>query len=355
MVTATNPSVVGSFGKMARTCFARTRIIDTAWLPCETSRLIVSTAGRLGEGVVGFNGRDFWFALNPEHLFSSPGGYAIEALKRPFRGRMFGLMSLSVSLPPRTRSLLESLYGTDEMTVRRHGHRRREADVVFLPIEGGGNLAQPTRNAHELKRDGIWRNPVRNRRLARLIRQLAEGDTGTVRKEFPRLEAMTDEQLCGRTCVRVENLDQAEALLRWLPGLPLVASAPPAGTEGTFPHVTAARKRSAKGARLCLAVGDTKTDGPPFMLLIHADPSAAFSLPTPEDDQHIVPGRLLVIDFHDKQHPKLRQSSAVRKQAYAAAGWKVAGLPEPSPLGEFLARRPSADPEALDAMKRRTS
>lgn len=70
----------------------------------------------------------------------------------------------------------------------------------------------------KIKRAAIWRQPQRNRLIARLARQLQTGDGAALTRSFPAIPQSV--LACGalRVAVLVENVEHLICLLRRLPG-----------------------------------------------------------------------------------------------------------------------------------------
>ncbi|WP_029632235.1 hypothetical protein, partial [Zavarzinella formosa] len=345
VMTAASPAGAWTLGGRLRAYEDKLRILDDNHPWNETARVIVADHARLGEEALVLDRRDFWFALRPEKLFASPGPTIQRGFPQTGTCRLFGLLPLDFSPSPFQKCLLASVCGRDEIIVRQHGHDPRPADVVFLPVSEdplpGKNL--PDEN---LRREGIWHHPVRNHLIRRLADLFQTGDIKTIRREFPPMSAMVGARLSGQVAIRVGCLDHAEAILALRPELPLIGDRSSGEQAAHHPRVSTALKREASGSRVHLAVGESKFAGPPSSVLINASLAAPPEAPETESGFGCPDGRLLVIDFLDEHHTRLRQWSGDRMHACDDAGWKVAGGAVPSPWERFQADRLLAHPES---------
>ncbi|WP_020476385.1 hypothetical protein [Zavarzinella formosa] len=346
VMTMASPAGAWTLGGRLRAYEDKLRILDDNHPRNETARVMVADHARLGEEALVLDRRDFWFALRPEELFASPGPTIQQGFPQAGTCRLFGLLPLDFSPSPFQKCLLASVCGRDEIIVRQHGHDPRPADVVFLPTSAG---PLPGKNIPDenLKRQGLWDHPVRNQLICRLADLFQTGDIKAIRREFPMMAAMTAARLTGRVAIRVGCLDHAQAILALRPELSLIGDRSSGGQAAHHPRVSTALKREVSGSRLHLAVGVSKFAGPPSSVLINASLAAPPESPETESGFGCPEGRLLVIDFQDEHHPRLREWSKGRMHACDDAGWKVAGGAVPSPWERFQADRLLADPESL--------
>ncbi|WP_020476429.1 hypothetical protein [Zavarzinella formosa] len=160
------------------------------------------------------------------------------------------------------------------------------------------------------------------------------------------MAAMAGARLTGRTAIRAGCLGHVEAILALRPELPLIGDRSLGEPIALPPRVSVALKRDAAGSGVHLAVGESKFAGPPSTVLINASLASSPEAPETESGFGCPEDRLLVIDFLDEHHPRLRQWSRDRMHACDDAGWKVAGGAVPSPWERFQADRLLADPES---------
>jgi hypothetical protein len=308
----------------------------------EFSRITVATPGQLG--MVGIDQRDFVIVPN-----------AIESLRRKMihrivdahRARLYGFLDRQSKLSPCERDELTMMYGLRDVIVPCHGYVDMPVEYVIYRIGGGPPLATSL-DVLGLKRQGLWRHPVRNRKIARLANAFAKGGAGLLdlipalppgwRLEYPR-----------RIYVLVEGLEQALHLARNLPDWPIIAGVNV--DAALIPEHMRGRIRSpleqglgnlrkaivtATGAELVTLSG--------VDVLIRADGGVG-ALPLPIPRCLEVPwgqgDRLLLVDFQDTQHPQLRSWSQDRVRAYAEYGWVPVGANrDQTAVERFLKARP---------------
>lgn len=261
------------------------------------------------------------------------------------RARLIGLLDRSVQPSPYERDMLTAMYGLHEVVVPRPEHLVRPVEVVTVPIAGGPALAASL-DIVDLKRRGIWRHPVRNRKIVQLATALRTGDGLT---RFPNLAQTIGQIGDRRVVILVETLDHGADLAQRLPDWPIVAG------------YDACRADLSSHVRRVMQTPD-RVDalGPQFMIVTT---TAAAEIRW--DDVHVMiradggvglpplrlPGsldviwwrcrRLILIDFLDKHHPQLRRQSGARRRAYTAQGWYRAGADcDQMAVERFLAARP---------------
>jgi hypothetical protein len=93
--------------------------------------------------------------------------------------RLYGLLPLDTRLAPFDRDTLAMLFGIEPLIIPRHGYEALPVDVWCMPINGGSELIDST-DPLTLKRTGIWRHPLRNKRIARLLTGLEYRDDAEV-------------------------------------------------------------------------------------------------------------------------------------------------------------------------------
>jgi hypothetical protein len=192
----------------------------------------------------------------------------------------------------------------------------------------GGPSLPPGLEALDVKRRGVWRHPLRNRRVARLGRLLRAGDDERLRHQFPAVAQALDGTAAAGAYILVENLEHGLALARGLPGWPLIAG--PSPTTNGF---------SAADVEILLAGETARRQRPPFAIVtaagmqtlvkpapgvvIRAD--GGVGLPALGAVDLLMPAthpgrRMLLVDFDDRHHPVLRRKSRRRREAYARRG-----------------------------------
>jgi hypothetical protein len=264
--------------------------------------------------------------------------------------RLYGLLPRHATPAPYDADCLAEIFGLDEVVLPRHGQRELRVEWALARPVGGPALA-PDLDVLETKRQGLWRQPRRNRRVAHLALALAEGNGPRVLALCP--EATNAAPVGGeagsgvgrRVVVIVEGLDHAAALAGHLPEWPVIA-----GPEVNAPSELGEALRrgrdvdpqdvgravvTAEGARgLGLAVVD---------VLVRADGGAGLP-PLPPGALDVPASRerpLLLIDCDDRHHPRLRTHARRRREAYVARGWARCGtnISEAAALRFLLGRR----------------
>jgi hypothetical protein len=201
-----------------------------------------------------------------------------------------------------------------------------------------------------MKQQGIWRHPVRNRRICSLAVALSHGDETQITSQFPNVaRRLPQDWRSGRIGILVDNVEHGLALSKLLFDAPLVV--------GRTCHDAGLSKRQ----RQCIASGSNPrirtrehvvvtTEGLKragnFDIIIRADGAAGLprlpqKLLTAPSDRPLP--RLLLIDMADKHHPKLRRWSRCRREAYATADWNLLDAESMTPLEHFLSTRPEAE------------
>ncbi len=138
-----------------------------------------------------------------------------------FRGELqFGLLPTATRLPPYLRSSVSALFGLREVVVPKHGHTPREVKVAFVDIEGGPPIPE-LHDVIAIRRAGIWRHRVRNRRIADLAFVLATKRYPTAYMRDPIVELLPLEG-GNRVAVLTENLEHALSLAKYLLGEPII-------------------------------------------------------------------------------------------------------------------------------------
>jgi hypothetical protein len=345
LILATRREDAGRFCRRMRTYLPAVSLFAGSHCPPRADRVVVATLGFARDGRIGIEHRSFLISLDPTELFSTNFDTGLGAIRCAWIARIYGLMPVEQEVAPHNRSVVTMLFGPRELLVPWHGCRRRGVDVVFLPVRGGPPVSGADPVA--LKRQGLWRHPVRNRRLARLGRLLAGRKPAAVREVFPELASVSVGRGRGRVGLLVEDVEHGLALAEHLPRVPLVCG-PAVWEEDLTPkqrkRVRAGQGDACRRRRLIIVTWAGLAGAGDLGVLIRAD--GGVGLPPLGDDLLLAPygddARLLLIDFRDRHHPALRRRSREREAAYAAAGWGLAGDPG-SPaalLQQFLAARP---------------
>ena len=234
----------------------------------------------------------------------------------PAAAAVVGFLPLGRPRSPFELARAWQLYGPDELVVPAHGVVGRPVEVAAHRVDLGRRVGEHA-DALAVKK-ALWRDPVRNRRLAALARAVAAGDAAALAADFPGT-AVGAAATPRSVLVLCEGLDQAAAVSKRLPGWRVVAGT---GEAGTAPIDVAA---GGANGLIATALGVQKTCGGDFDVVVRADPGRG----PPPLPPHWTHGRtlrpLLVVDADDAGHPLARRWSRQRRGADLAAGWPAAG------------------------------
>jgi hypothetical protein len=313
--------------------------------PAEVGRIAVSTFMAMSHAPVRHEWRDIVFVLD---AVEAVGKTARWCLSHARRARWYGLVPDGAKPSPFEDDLLTELFGFQEIYIPRHYHYEAPVAVVRCSIEGGPSLP-PGLDDVEVKRQGIWRNPMRNRRIARLARLLHDDGADQLRRQFPAVAEALAGTSTASVFVVVENLEHGLELARKLSGWPLIAGPSP-NTAGL----------SANDVQILLAGEEAREQRPPFAIVtaaglqtmikpapgvvVRAD--GGVGLPVLGSIDLLMPTwhagrRMVLVDFNDRHHPALRRWSRRRQEAYERQGWFAPGVDSMmARVDRFLAARP---------------
>ncbi len=183
--------------------------------------IVVATYSCVAEGDVEIEFRQIYIAVNAAELFHG-NGYGVQGINLLHRARVYGFIPWGQYPPNRLDRLnLLSLFGTQEATIPRPAHVLRPIVLLRTRIEGGPKIGNGS--VLDLKRSGIWHHPVRQRRLARLVRLLQRGDKAALASQFPVGANWIAQLALERIAILVEGIEHALSWLRLLPNLGLSA------------------------------------------------------------------------------------------------------------------------------------
>jgi hypothetical protein len=317
-------------------------------IPREDARVVVSTYGQLGRASIGIHDLDFLILadavealgirprefLDPTYWAGSvrvprvigmvPTGRRLAPSDRIGLIELCGpyaydLAALGMVARPVTYSMTKVCGGRIVSTLRQFGRRRRRPGQH---VERGQQpISDPS--VVDLLRAGIWRHPIRNRRLTRLARLVEAGDRATLAADFPDVAAVDDLQLPAAVAVVVHGREHAHVLAARLPGWSVIDRGP-AQAPGT---------NSEDRARGVIVTLDGLRDLLAFDagVIIRADGgTGGLTLPPASmvGPPAVPPRPLLVVDCADRHHPELRRRARARQAAYRDAGWLLAGQDE---------------------------
>jgi hypothetical protein len=248
---------------------------------------------------------------------------------------------------------MEAWLGFHQLVVPRHGFRERPVRVLWTPMTGR-MVSDAVADLPGLKRQLIWTNPIRNRRLARLARALAGGDRATLGLFLSPAAGVPEVPGGGHVLVLVENVEHALRLAEALPGWPLLLDRE-VNPSGLSPgQVQCLASRRCQGNELpaqgiVTASRIMSLSLSPLDVLVRGDGGPGLP-PLPSDSllQRVqqAPRPLFLVDCDDRIHPQFRRHTRRRQRAYAQKGWLAPGVdPVAAAVERFLASRQPADEE----------
>jgi len=288
-----------------------------------SSRIVVSLLTNLCSVAVNIAWRHIYLAIDARHVLSKNG---LEGLKRVWRGHVIGMLPSNAKLSPSEWDELRCWFGFAECVVPRHGFQQLPVDVVTLPFKQRPT-ASASANMMEIKRQEIWHQPVRNRLITKLAKQLAAGDYHVLGENVGATQRQP------RVAVLVESVEHLIQLAKRLPEYNIVTGSDvnthglPAGDVQLLDS-----RRSTPGQPSILT--STAAGGFDFSgvdILVRAD--GGTDLPDGIRRTAVIDNgcanRLLLVDFNDRHHPQTRIWSQQRQRAYANAGWHA---PDEDPM-----------------------
>jgi hypothetical protein len=315
------------------------------YCPERVGRVVLSSFIGLGHSAVEAEKRDIVVVVDAQEGIGQRGQLALGMTDARFR--LFGLLPLGWRPSPTQCDLLAAIFGLDELTIPQHGYERRPVGVAWLPIHGGPPHSSQL-GIVGLKRQGLWRHAVRNRRIAKIAEAIHRADPAALPRTTPDLA----QALCGKehigVVVLVETVEHALSLSPRLRDWPIAAGEVVAsGLERKQLQID--RDSEARGLHAIATAAGLADLNPgaidPGAIDVVIWAGGGRSLPPLrpailrrcETDE---PG-LLVIDCDDRHHPALRRWTRARKAAYEEAGWFA---PDCHPLlgriDRFLNMRP---------------
>jgi hypothetical protein len=192
--------------------------------PAEVGRVAVATYWATAHPPIRAEWRHIQVALD---AVEAVGRRARWCFSYGWRARWYGLLDAAALASPLEQDLIREFFGFEEVYVPRHGYRETPVHVVFCPVRGGPPLPQEL-DGVGLKRQAVWRHPVRNRRVAALAVALRDSDHGRLRNDFSPVADVRAGQAPACVFVLVENVEHGLALSRLLAELPLVTGPSPA-------------------------------------------------------------------------------------------------------------------------------
>jgi len=256
------------------------------------------------------------------------------------RARMFGVVERGKRLTQSEQDQVISVFGHDLFRYRADGRRFAGIDVVHHAVHGCAAVADQL-GPVALKRQTLWRNPVRNRLINRLARAIVDGNVGGLR--LPDLAVYRGQREQARVAVLVENVEHALQLARRLHGWQiLVAQATTDVGLQAWERALLTERRSLQAANRIVtfaAAEHLRLDEVDVVLRADGLPGL------PPLDTAVISNcnskRILLVDLEDRRcHRLLHQWSRSRRAAYQEADWFAPGMnPARGRLARFLAVR----------------
>lgn len=225
--------------------------------------------------------------------------------------RVFGLLPLQRRRSPFERARSWQLFGMDELVLPGPGCVERSVIVARI----AAYTAETSKYGVGYVKNRVRTNPRRNRRLAALARGLRGGDVQELRRLAPASALAGFADKPRHVLVLAENLKQAEALKKHLPGWPLVSGLGDATVEDEATGAT-------RGV-IATALGAEALAGDEYDVIVRADPGDG---PPP-----LPPGwlstvrtpapRVLLVDVEDAGSHRAALWSRRRQRHYRWAGW----------------------------------
>ena len=333
---------------MAERFYRRRRIRQTPRAPVsqplarQPKRIVVGTYQAILGSCLDIERRELLVALDATEALSQYGQIAINGA---WNARLLGFLPDNCDLAPRDADHIRSFFGFKETHIPLHGHHPLPVDVVFEKISGSPAIPSDA-DALTIQRSGIWHNPIRNRRIAKLAKTLHTSDYEALRR-FPCVYRAIGGRDTRRVAILVANIEQGLPIARKLHGWPFIT-----GPSIYWKGLSRRDKDLLKSVRRTTSVGDhgiytigaiDQMDPCEFDILIRAD--AGLGLPPIDDCKRVlensVDHRLLLLDFDDQGHHALGRWTRMRRRAYRDRGWHRPGAdPVQERVKEFLAARP---------------
>ena len=195
-------------------------MVDVVDGPCpkRLKRVVVTTFAGLGEPAVEIEKKDILIIPNATEALEA---YARFAIPHAERARLYGFLEIGRHLALYDADWVAAMFGLEEVVIPRHGFIRRPVEVVAVKGAGGQGVAANL-DSVALKREGLWRHGLRNRRIAALARAVADADHARLRAECPAVAArLASRGGTLKVAVLVENIEHALAIAGRLPDWPI--------------------------------------------------------------------------------------------------------------------------------------
>jgi hypothetical protein len=307
----------------------------------DVGQVVVGTYTGLGDMVARMEWIDVVIAVDAREAISRRG---LKCIMQAWRARTFGLVANDVKLAPSEQDRVADTFGFGELMIPAHGHHQRLVEVVYRTVAGGPELPGELK-VLELKRQGIWNHPVRNRQVAKATKAALAGEGHQLAVFNRRVEDEGHQ----RVVVLVEGIEHALRLAQLLPTWSVVAGEH-VDPKGLRPEdlFRLRRGRSALDNPLAgiivTSVGMKALKLSDIDVVVRADGGVGLpALPREElVEDNAMPSRpLRIVDFVDRHHRELERWSWQRRKAYEDSGWGELGAdPVAARMQRFLRSRP---------------
>lgn len=299
------------------------------------SRVTVTTFSE--QGSVNLNERELILVLDPVELFGRRSRIVLDCSPT---ARLIGFLPRDPKMSRRDADLVGAYFGFDRLDVPKHGNIAREVIVVRSSVRGGPRIDVGD-DVLELKRRGIWRNPMRNRRIAKLVQLLRQRQQQQLDRRFPSVAHVVRSRQIRTITVLVENVEHAETLHALLPDASIAtAFERTVATGGAGRDVAVQIATATAFARVDPRNAEVviRADGCPGLGHLAVIAHTGVTAHTSDSARRCCP--LVIVDVADRTHPELRRWAKRRLDAYCDAGFTVEGEPY-TPVSRFLAQRPA--------------
>lgn len=304
-------------------------LVDNGPIPDGAGRIIVSSFTDLAHPDIEFEKFDIVIVLDAREALSRQGQLALATVDARFR--LFGLVPIDCKMSPWEEDWIAATFGLEDLVIPKHGHEQRPVMVAFAKIAGGPELPA-TVDDGALARKGIWRSPVRNRRIARVAIALQKQEHGWLTEQAPEVARGLEHGSGQRVVVLVDTVEHALALAPAMPGWPILTAAEVYGhgLDRAQRRLLAERRSTWSTGRFVIVTSEGMATLEPGSLDVILWAGGGCHLPPiPEPQLVAKTGQvtpLLVVDLNDRQHPALRRWTRWRREAYTAAGWFPVGM-----------------------------
>lgn len=297
--------------------------------PEEPGRVVIGTYVGFAHGNIECPHRTFFLCADARTALHYYPQLCLEQTDARFR--LFGFLPAGAKLPASRTVLLRRTFGFAECNIPVHGRRYLNPEVAWYPLR----LARTRERGDRSLRHHLLHNEVRNRKIAKLARKIADGlhaDLAGESDEAAQLAHIIADTPPGQVVVLVPGIDEALALRRRLDWA-LVVDHEHRLEDGLTEHQRTALRPGWNDYSRCIVTEAGFRRGFRFAgdgLIVVIWAGAEKHLPPMPYQKLSVPAewtatRLLLIDLDERYHPNLLQWTNQRKQRYRQAEWHAPG------------------------------